>query len=86
MYSPLTTAAEGGGVAVGGAGVRVGMGTVGVLTVPTSGEEQAESPRIKINRRLRKSPANRLKRKIPGETSEVFCKGWAVEGIVQIIN
>ncbi|GAB1469283.1 hypothetical protein MASR2M66_01590 [Chloroflexota bacterium] len=42
MYSPFTTAAEGGGVAVGGSGVEVGTEGLGVLEVPK--EAQADSP------------------------------------------
>ncbi len=50
MYSPLTTAAEGGGVGVGGAGVGLGGTGVGVLEGPKT-DVQAErlNARIKIN-------------------------------------
>ena len=44
MYSPLTKAAEGGGVGVGGAGVGLGTGGVGVLGVPKR-EAQADKPK-----------------------------------------
>jgi hypothetical protein len=43
MYSPLTVATDGGGVAVGGSGVEVGKEAVGVLGVPKI-EAQAERP------------------------------------------
>ena len=46
MYSPFTIAAEGGGVAVGGTGVRVGIWGVGVLEA--SEEAQALNPKAKI--------------------------------------
>jgi hypothetical protein len=45
MYSPLTVAAEGGGVAVGGMGVAVGIWGVGVLELRK--EAQALNPKAK---------------------------------------
>ena len=45
MYSPFTTAAEGGGVGVGGSGVALGTEGVGVLEVPK--EAQAFIPAVR---------------------------------------
>jgi len=68
---------------VGGTGEEVGTMTVGVLVIPISGEEQAERPMVRVNRRLRKTP---VKRVIPREMFRVLCRGLAAEGIAQIIN
>lgn len=48
MYSPLTTAADGGGVGVGGSGVEVGMEGVGVLEVPREAQADIPTARNKV--------------------------------------
>jgi hypothetical protein len=51
MYSPLTFATEGGGVAVGGTGVDVGGAGVGVLVGAKA--EQALNPNTKIRKDMK---------------------------------
>jgi hypothetical protein len=86
MYSPFTTAAEGGGVGVGGAEVGLGTGGVGVLGV-SKREAQADKPkaRVRINIRLPKSFLIRPSRRVLQETSEVLFKKRGLENIVRII-
>ncbi len=49
IYSPLTVAAEGGGVGVGGSGVEVGMEGVGVFEIPN----EAQAERLTVRNRIR---------------------------------
>jgi len=86
MYSPLTKAAEGGGVGVGVAEVGLGTGGVGVLGVPKR-EAQADKPkaRVRINIRLPKFFLIRSSRRVLQETSEVLFKKRGLKNIVRII-
>src|SRR5688572_15247242 len=49
MYSPLTVATEGGGVAVGGSGVADGMDDVGVPGFKNETQAERPIPKIRIN-------------------------------------
>jgi len=84
MYSPFTTAAEGGGVGVGGAGVGLGTEGVGVLGVPKR-EAQADKTKAKVKINLRKSFLIRFSRRVLWETSETLFKKWRLKNIVRII-
>jgi hypothetical protein len=87
MYSPLTVATEGGGVAVGGTGVDVGNAGVGVFGGAKS-EVQALNPNIKIrnNDRLLKSFLLPSDRRVSQETSEVLLKEHGLVNIGGIIR